>query len=79
MIADIFGIYEFLPSNRFFALAGKDVCEENVVTVEMCENAIFLVAGYKSDQLNAVSSMTIIERLKDSNSSSNFRRCYRSF
>lgn len=53
-LAELLGIYEFLPSNELFVLAGKDVCEDKAVTQIICENIMFLVAGYTSDQLNTV-------------------------
>lgn len=56
-MANLFGIYEFLPSNEVFILAGRDVCVATSITEKVCENIMFLVGGYKSDQLNVVSAI----------------------
>lgn len=50
----LLGIYEFLPSNELFALGGQVACRDEAITQSVCENILFLIAGYKSDQMNEV-------------------------
>ena len=49
------GFYEFMPSNQLLSLIGQVFCNEQAITVEMCVNALFMVGGYDSGQLNKVS------------------------
>jgi len=49
------GINEFTPSNELMALVGQVLCNEQAITVEICANALFIVAGFNSAQLNRVS------------------------
>jgi len=51
-LESLLGLYEFLPSNELIALGGQVACREEAVTQSICENILFLIAGYKSDQLN---------------------------
>jgi hypothetical protein len=51
----LMGIHEFLPSNDLLTLAGQFVCNEQVITVEVCANVLFLIGGFNSEQLNRVS------------------------
>lgn len=37
-------------------MAGRNLCRDQAVTQIVCENILFLIAGYSSDQLNKVSS-----------------------
>lgn len=53
--AKLLGVYEFLPASELFILGGKDLCRDKAVTQVLCENILFLIAGYQSDQLNHVS------------------------
>lgn len=55
VLEGLLGIYEFLPSNELFALGGQVACREEEFTQAICENILFLIAGYKSDQMNQVS------------------------
>lgn len=54
-LSSLLGAYELLPSCELFILGGKAACRDQAITQEMCENILFLIAGYSSDQLNAVS------------------------
>jgi len=49
------GFYEFMPSNHLLTLIGQAMCHEQAITVEMCANVLFMVAGYDSGQINRVS------------------------
>ena len=51
----LMGIHEFLPSNDLLSLVGQLLCNEQVPTVEICANALFIIAGFNSEQLNRVS------------------------
>jgi hypothetical protein len=48
------GIYEFMPSNELLALIGEVLCNEQAITVDMCGNVLFLIAGFDSGRLNKV-------------------------
>lgn len=48
------GFYEFRPGGKFLLSAGELVCKRNVVTQNICNNALFLIAGYDTTQLNKV-------------------------
>lgn len=54
-LSSLLGVYELLPSCELFILGGKAACRDQANTQEICENILFLIAGYSSDQLNAVS------------------------
>jgi len=51
----LMGFYEFMPSNQLLTFIGQFYCNEQAITAEMCANAMFMVAGYDSGQLNRVS------------------------
>jgi hypothetical protein len=51
----LMGFFEFMPSNQLLSLIGQVFCNEQAITVEMCVNALFMVGGYDSGQLNKVS------------------------
>lgn len=55
-ITKLIGLYEFLPSNELYGLIGRDACYDTARFQIICENIIFLISGYSSDQLNEVSS-----------------------
>ena len=46
------GIYEFLPSNWLMEWWATKVCDENMVYLRICENLMFLVAGYNQNEMN---------------------------
>jgi len=48
------GIYEFMPSSELLSLAGQALCNEQAITVDICGNVLFLIAGFDSGQLNKV-------------------------
>lgn len=54
MILEYIGLDEFLPSNKFFELAGEDICEDGSEFQGMCANVLFLIAGYDPSGLNEV-------------------------
>jgi hypothetical protein len=49
------GPYEFMPSSELLTMIGQAMCHEQAPTVEMCANALFMVGGFNSEQLNRVS------------------------
>jgi hypothetical protein len=51
----LMGINEFLPSNDLLMLAGQVLCNEQAITIEVCTNVLFIVAGFSSDQFPRVS------------------------
>jgi hypothetical protein len=48
------GIYEFLPQSELLSLVGEIFCNEEAITVDICSNVLFLIAGYDTQQLNKV-------------------------
>lgn len=48
------GQYEFLPSTKFLQLIGQAMCNEESGFKEICNNILFLIAGYDKPQLNQV-------------------------
>ena len=55
---DLFGIHQFMPQSPLYKLLGVTVCADPVTRV-LCENILFLFAGYDSVQLNAVGKHTV--------------------
>jgi hypothetical protein len=51
----LMGYYEYMPSNELLVMIGQLMCNEQAITVEMCVNSLFMLAGYDSAQLNRVS------------------------
>jgi hypothetical protein len=51
----LMGPYEFMPSSELLTMIGQAMCHEQAATVEMCANALFMVGGFNSEQLNRVS------------------------
>ncbi|XP_031617080.1 lipase 3-like [Contarinia nasturtii] len=52
-ISSFIGLNYITPNDEFLILAGKLICRDEVPTQIICENLLFLVMGYASDQLNA--------------------------
>jgi hypothetical protein len=50
------GIHEFMPSSELLTLVGQVLCNEQAITVEICANVLFIVAGFNSEQLDKVSA-----------------------
>jgi hypothetical protein len=46
------GVYEFMPSNDMMLKSGKMLCMKSSAKRELCANALFLLCGYDSMQLN---------------------------
>ena len=55
-------MYEFLPSSNISRLVGSIMCNDEAVTQEICSNALFLVCGFDSEQLNRVRRIYFLER-----------------
>jgi lysosomal acid lipase/cholesteryl ester hydrolase len=51
-LLDLMGIYEFLPSNELLSLVGQALCNQQAITVDICANVLFIIAGFDSAQLN---------------------------
>lgn len=49
---NLFGAYEFLPSNDMMIKGGQLVCKDESIFQEVCANALFLLCGFNSPQLN---------------------------
>jgi len=57
------------------ALVGQALCNEQAITVDLCENFLFLIAGFDSAQLNRVSVkyQRSLRTFKSSNTSGRHR------
>lgn len=51
---ELLGIHYIKVGKEFRRLAGELLCRDKVPTQAICENILFLVMGYDSDQMNAV-------------------------
>jgi hypothetical protein len=51
----LMGIYEFLPSSELLSLVGQLLCNDQAITVDICGNVLFIIAGFDSQELNKVS------------------------
>jgi hypothetical protein len=51
------GVYEFMPRSELLTLIGQALCNDKAITVDLCSNVLFLIAGYDSAQLNKVSTL----------------------
>jgi lysosomal acid lipase/cholesteryl ester hydrolase len=54
-LLDLMGIHEFLPTSELLSLVGQVLCNDQAITVDICANVLFIIAGFDSDQLNEVS------------------------
>lgn len=45
------GYYEFRPNGKILLFAGKAFCEANSLAEGVCDNLLFLYAGYDSKRL----------------------------
>lgn len=54
LVAKLFGDREFLPHRGFINIFRKIVCEREPVGEAICENVVFLIAGFDKEQLNNV-------------------------
>jgi hypothetical protein len=53
-LLDLIGIYEFLPKSELLSLIADSLCNDHAITVDLCANVLFLMAGFDSLQLNKV-------------------------
>lgn len=58
-VMDMMGVYEFLPNNELMVQGGQLLCKETSPFIELCVNALFLIAGFNSDQMDRVSLILI--------------------
>lgn len=49
------GMHEFAPTNEFLNKVKRAVCDEDAITQPLCQNVLFLIGGWGTDQLNKVS------------------------
>lgn len=52
-ILNAIGLYEFGPSNWFLKLLADEVCDKNTLGKEVCEDALFLIAGFNKNEMNS--------------------------
>lgn len=55
-LCGVLGYYEFRPNGKLLLFAGKRFCESSMVPRGVCDNLLFLYAGYDSKRLTNVSS-----------------------
>jgi len=51
----VLGIHEMLPHGKLYELLAKEFCNKEIPDY-LCENFLFLIAGYDEKQMNAVSN-----------------------
>ncbi|PSN34873.1 Lipase 3 [Blattella germanica] len=49
---ELLGGFEFLPSNELLSMLETALCQEEAITTEVCTNALFLVCGFDSEELD---------------------------
>ena len=52
-LLDYLGLYDFLPSNWLMEWWAAKVCDEKMMHHGICENIMFLVAGYNENEMNS--------------------------
>lgn len=50
----LFGVNEFLPSNKLIALLSDMLCADSEVYLPVCTNILFLLFGTDTEQMNTV-------------------------
>lgn len=61
-IADVLGIFEFLPTMDFFKTIGQQLCRDTSPIIAICESVLFLITGFNERNLNAVSAFRNTKR-----------------
>jgi len=51
-LLDLMGIYEFMPSSELLSLVGQVLCNDQAISVDICANVLFIIAGFDSQELN---------------------------
>lgn len=59
-LLSMFGLYEFLPTSKFMEFIGQTACHQNSPIRLVCDNVLFLVAGYNFEQLDEELLPTIV-------------------
>jgi lysosomal acid lipase/cholesteryl ester hydrolase len=54
-LLELMGIHEVLPSSELLSLVGQVMCNDQAITVDICADVLFIIAGFDSEQLNKVS------------------------
>lgn len=52
---NLIGQHEFAPTSDFLKRLSSVICDEEAWSQPVCENIMFLIAGFGSDQTNRVS------------------------
>ncbi|GAB0091160.1 hypothetical protein DMENIID0001_059700 [Sergentomyia squamirostris] len=52
LVTSLLGVDEFMPSNNMMQMGGYIACRDTSPIQEVCANALFLIAGFDSEQLN---------------------------
>lgn len=60
-VMKMLGVHEFLPSDEMMIDGGKLVCMDESPFQEVCANALFLIGGFNSEQLNRSIIPAILE------------------
>ncbi|KAF4521287.1 hypothetical protein B566_EDAN002291 [Ephemera danica] len=61
LVQSMMGLDEFMPSNEFFEFMGVSGCRQTVMmSADVCDNILFLMAGYDSQQLNETTLPVIL-------------------
>lgn len=55
LLTSVFGIHEFLPNTAILSIFGSAACRDAAFTQAVCNNILFLIAGFNEDQMNSVS------------------------
>jgi len=51
-LLDLLGIYEFMPASELLTLVGQLLCNDQAISVDICANVLFIIAGFDSQELN---------------------------
>ncbi|XP_011865873.1 PREDICTED: lipase 3-like [Vollenhovia emeryi] len=68
IMGQLFGIYEFNPTNDFIKAVQRLVCAEKAITQPICSNVMFLVAGFNEEQFDPALLPIILGHVPASNS-----------
>ncbi|KAG8040143.1 hypothetical protein G9C98_000713 [Cotesia typhae] len=69
---NLLGMYEFQPTEKFMKYLKTMICDPEAWSQPICENAIFLVAGFGSDQMNSTLLPAILGHIPAGSSTKQF-------
>ncbi|XP_036329231.1 lipase 3-like [Rhagoletis pomonella] len=52
ILLKLIGAHEFLPSTEFRVMFSQLICDEDVITMEICSNILFLIVGFDKSEAN---------------------------